>query len=273
MRDVARALRGSGRNVVLATLVVATLVAATLAVQSVTADTAAGSASSRVGAPAHTSTTHASGILVTTRVPGACSPAKLVSARDLLEQELQARERRLGELVVIVDGADHLSDAHRATLTVDVNNEQTGIEALLHRASEATSCAQVRTDVRQMVVNFRVEVVMVPQVRLVVAADTETAISAQLAGVAPRLEQAISGARSRGRDTTAALASLDALDSQLTAAQRDSSGIAATALALTPSCYPGCKSTFSAERTSLRDGLAALRLAHGDLRSVLEDVR
>ncbi|MHB8219220.1 MAG: hypothetical protein ACYDHU_02695 [Acidimicrobiales bacterium] len=191
----------------------------------------------------------------------------------MLERELESRERILGELLVAVDDAQHLAAADRATLTADVSNEKTGIGDLMRRLPGAATCAQLKTDARQMIVNFRVDSVMVPQVRLAVAADTETAISGEFVGVIPRLQRAVRSARSRGRNVTAAQASFDALENQVAAAQRDSTGIVATVLGFTPSSYPRCRSTFLAERTSLRDGLTALQMAHTDLRSVVEDLR
>ncbi|MDA8360299.1 MAG: hypothetical protein M0Z95_29280 [Actinomycetota bacterium] len=185
-----------------------------------------------------------------------------------LETALHARLARLSELSSVISASAHLTPGDRSTLTADVASEEAGIGAILRQVPGDSTCGELRNAARQMIVNYRVYVVMAPQVRLTIADDDEVAIGTVISRAITRVQGEINGS-SNQTGVAAARASLAAAENQAAAAGRDSAGISATVLLFTPSSYPDCWSSFLSARTSLREGLVALRAARADLRAAI----
>jgi hypothetical protein len=220
------------------------------------------------------STVPPAGTSGSTAVPaGTCSPTRLSAAQALVEAQLAARVSQLAALSSAVSGSTTLSAGDKATLTTDVANEQSGITALQGKVTADTTCAVVRQDGRAMVLDYRVYVVMTPQVHLTISADTEAALVGQLTGIEPQLQAAIAAAQAQGKNVAAAQAAFADLQSKVTAASQDSAGISATVLAFTPASYPACWSTFVSERGDLKSGDQALHAADRDAHAIVTDLR
>jgi len=198
-----------------------------------------------------------------------CSPANLGAVQARVSLGLSNRVTQLGALSSAVAGAGDLSAADRATLTSDVASEQSGIAGLVAKLPGDTTCQAVIADGRAMVVDFRVYVVMTPQVHLTVSADTESALASKMAGLEPQLQAAIDAAEQAGRNGAAAQALFSEFEAQVAAATQASSGISAQVLAFTPASYPGSWATLRADRATLANGRGALRQADADLHKIL----
>jgi hypothetical protein len=183
-------------------------------------------------APPTTGTTGPLGAAVGGRV---CSAALLADLRNRAGANLAARVQQLQRDQQSVTGSTLLTPSDRATLTTDLANELAGITALSTKVPSDATCAAVLVDARSMVTDYRVYLVMTPQVHLSVAADSEAAVAAQLAALEPR--------------------------------------VAGEIAAFTPASYPACWSSFLGDRTQLETGSAALRLAAKDLRTIVRDFK
>jgi hypothetical protein len=204
--------------------------------------------------------------------PTRCTATNLVTVQAYVAQALSNRVTQLNALGVAVGAAADLTAADRSTLSSDVASELSGIQGLQVKLPADTTCPAVAADGRAMVVDFRVYVVMTPQVHLTVSADTESAVAARVAGLEPRLQAAITAAGQAGRNVAAAQAALTDLETQVTSAQQSGSGISTQVLAFTPASYPGCWATFRADRLTLKKGQQALRQVDGDLHKILNAV-
>jgi hypothetical protein len=201
-----------------------------------------------------------------------CSPTALSKVRATVDGALTKRVSEINSLIATVGAATNLAASDRAALSTDLGRDRSGIGTLLQSVSTEPACASVLADGRAMVSDYRVFVVMAPQVHLTIVADSETAIAAQLKAAEPGIENAISRARSAGKDVAAADSALASLQAEVITAVQDSAGISSTALAFTPASYPGCWQTFQGERHSLEQGRQALRQADTDLADVVGDL-
>jgi hypothetical protein len=204
--------------------------------------------------------------------PTTCSTTNLSLLQSYVEGALSNRVSQLNGLTAIVGGATRLTGSDQQTLSSDVSNELAGIEALQQNVPNDSTCLQLVADARAMVRNFRVYVVMTPQVRLTVSADSETSIAGQLAGLEPQIQAAIAAAQKNGKNVAGAQQSFSDLQTQVTNAQSASGNVSGPVLAFTPSSYPGCKTTFVADVTSLQGGRADLRKADADLHTIVADL-
>ncbi len=221
------------------------------------------------GTPAPAAAAVPTGAPVAAGSPATCSPANLGAVQAYVNQGLSNRVTQLGALSSAVSGANDLSAADRGTLTADVASEQSGIQALVAKLPGDTTCQAVIADGRAMVVDFRVYVVMTPQVHLTVSADTESALAAEMAGLEPKLQAAINSAEQAGRNGAAAQALFTGFQAQVVSAAQASSGISAQVLAFTPASYPGSWATFRADRATLDSGRVALHQADADLHKII----
>lgn len=197
--------------------------------------------------------------------PAFCTAANLAAVQGDVSQGLANRVTQLSALGATVGGAGDLTAGDRSTLGSDLASELAGIQALQAKLPTDTTCASVVTDGRAMVVNFRVYVVMTPQVHLTISADTESAVAANLAGLEPTLQAAVTAGGRSGADPAAAQQALDDLETKVAAGQRASSGISAQVLGFTPASYPGSWSAFRADRATLEVGRQDLAGADADL--------
>lgn len=235
----------------------------------------AGPASAATGttAGASGSAAGASGGAQASPASAGCTPTVLAMGKAKMGQELAARVSELGSLQQAVAKAKRLTTSDRATLTTDLQNETTGITALQQKVPGDTTCAQVVADAKAMVVNFRVYVVMAPQVHLTVAADTETGVAGIFQGLEPKIQAAITAAKRAGRNVVQAQADFAAYKLLVIGAQNSASGIAQSVLSFTPASYPGCRSTFQKDQTSLHRGSEALHHADTELHLIIQALR
>ena len=205
--------------------------------------------------------------------PATCTAANLAAVSGYVSQALSGRVAQLTSLSAAVGAAADLTAADRSTLATDLASELAGIQALQAQLPSATTCQSVVAAGRAMVVNFRVYVVMTPQAHLTIAADTESAVAANLAALEPRLQAAVTSAGQSGADVASAQRALADLEAEVTAAQRSSAGISAQVLGFTPASYPGSWSVLRSDRVTLGAGQLALRRADLDLHQIVAVVR
>jgi len=203
-----------------------------------------------------------------------CTPATFSQAQQRVETALSARVTRLNALLGAVDNtANKLTDADRQALQNDISTvELPGIQALEPQAQQATTCPQLRSVARAMVFNFRVYVVMTPQVHLTIVADTESAIETTVAGLEPTIQAAIQNAQEHGKNVSGAEAAFADLQSKVSAAQSSTSGVAAQVLAQTPQGYPVNWPVFLTARTNLTNARTDLHAAYADAQQIKKDL-
>ncbi len=124
-----------------------------------------------------------------------------------------------------------------------------------------------------MIDDYRVYVVVTPQVHLTIATDVgEHAVAVANEKIAPKLDAAIARAKENGKDVTKAQADDDAFKAAVAAAAADLDGLSATLLAQVPHGYPANHQTFLDARAKVADARAKLAEARTDARNVVEDL-
>jgi hypothetical protein len=202
--------------------------------------------------------------------PPTRNASTFAAAKTYVEKQLALRQQRLSSLTSEVSKASDLTSSDKATLTTDLANETTGIDALAAKVPADTTWAELLADAKSMVQQYRVFVVMSPQVHETIAADTATAICAKLQAAEPQIEALINYEQSQGKNVTAAQTAYEGLVAQVSAAQSDVSGISAAVLGTSPSGYPGNASIFSNARSSLVQARTALKSARSDLHTITQ---
>jgi hypothetical protein len=203
--------------------------------------------------------------------PSTCSPAALAAARDQTLRALTRRITRLHDLSSAVGASTGLTTADRSTLNADLSGDLAALTALGQKVPADTTCAEVSADAQAMVGDYRVFLLMSPQVHLAVAADTEAQMASVLMGLEPKISQRITAAQQQGESVGPAQDTFSDFQNQVATAAQSSAGISAAVLALTPASIPASRTTLVHARTSLLAGRTALVKARSDLRRLKED--
>lgn len=219
--------------------------------------------------------TIALGTLGLTASAATAAPAQdaLGVAKHTVETKIDARLAQLAQLQHQVDASKNLTDGDRSALGTILADEVTGLTALRSKVDRETTTAAVAADARSMIEDYRVYVVVTPQVHLTIATDVgEHAVEVANDVIAPKLDAAIAQARANGKDVTKAQADDDAFKAAVTAAAADLDGQSATLLAQVPHGYPANHQTFLDARAKIADARAKLAEARADAHDVVADL-
>ncbi len=178
--------------------------------------------------------------------------------------EIDRRYVTLNRLQGAVIVAPYLTSSDRTALENEIGSTRTGLQGLKATIDADTTVDALKTDLPKIATDYRVYLLVVPQVHLTRGADAESAASSRLTTVAGRLQDLITFAQSQGRDVTAAKAALAAMTTDIADAQGQLSGLSGKILALTPADWNGGTAApvlngARASEKSAHDELAAAR--------------
>lgn len=204
------------------------------------------------------------------------SGPKLDAARTKCLSAIDRRISRLDELTSKVGDDEHLTDAHRSTLSGIVSHALDGMNTLRPQVQGATDAASLRTSCTAVVDDYRVFALVAPQVHLTRVADAAAFGINKLAGVDTKIDDAISAAAAAGKDVTKATADADAFSAAVAKVGTDVSGLADSVLALTPADYNANHNVLDAARAqakTARTDAQAARTAGQAVRADLKALR
>jgi len=187
--------------------------------------------------------------------------------------EIDRRIATLTTLATRVAASRHLTDTDRARLSKEADNEKAGLTSLKTKINADTDLATLRTDVHAIVVDYRVYVLVVPQVRLTTAADAVLDLSDRFTTLDQRLHDRIARAKAAGNDVAALESALSDAEAKVAAAKQLAVPVPDQLGPLTPAGYPGNRSTLLSARQALRDARTDLRAARADVRQVITGLR
>jgi hypothetical protein len=196
----------------------------------------------------------------------------LAAAKKLTIARIDGRLAALKVDGVAIRNAARLSDGHQSAIQAILDHDTAGLTALKAKVATETTVSAVKDDARSMVVDYRVYMLVGPQVRLTIAADVATAADARLGEVADKLAAAIEKAKAAGQDVAEAQAKLDHMRAELVAANAD--GAADTLLTTQPSPDAAAmKAAKDAARAKIKAAREHLRNAAADAKACAASLR
>ncbi len=198
-------------------------------------------------------------------VPRTCSADRLTYVKARVDAAVAKRQVTIDRLTAAIAARQHVTDAHRSTLSSTYSADSSGLAAVDATVQGDTTCAQAVTDGWKVVSDYRVYLLLVPQTHLTAASDTGTWAAGQLSAAVPKVQAAID-ALTDPQQKAAAQAKLDDLTAQVAAATSALSGAADGVLALKPSDIPAQLATIEGYR-------AKVATAHADLARAVADAR
>ncbi|MFD0594863.1 hypothetical protein ACFQZ4_22775 [Catellatospora coxensis] len=202
-------------------------------------------------------------------VQAADQAANLANAKKLTTVRIDGRLAMLRASGLAIRNAARLTDAHQAALQKIIDADVAGLTELRAKVAAETTTEAVRADARSMVEDYRVYLLVRPQVHLTVAADVESAALTRLRTLHGKLAQAVATAKSAGKDVGDAEAKLAHLKAELDAMESALSGLADDLLAVRPGPDGAAiKAKTAAARADVRTARTHLRAAATDAKAI-----
>ena len=177
---------------------------------------------------------------------------------------IQRRLNEIDRLTALVNGATHLTSSNRSALLSKLSSDTSGLQSLDTKIQGDTDGTTLRSDLQSIVTAYRIYVLVAPQVHIVVASDRVAAFVSLGNTIADKIQSKIDAAKAAGRDVKKAQEALDDMKKQLADAASAIAGVAAKVIVLTPSGYPGNRSTLLDARSSILTARAHLVTARAD---------
>lgn len=203
--------------------------------------------------------------------PGLASAAPIDDLRTRCTAAIDQRLTTLDELTSKIAASTDLSVDHAATLTTEVADEKTGLQALKITIAGDAEIGVLRADCRKIIDDYRVYLLEVPTVHLTIAGDAALAVVATAEGLAPSLQSRIDAAVAAGKDVGNAQDLMNDYNAQVAAAKGLVQPIGDTVIPLTPADYNAgiAGPVLDAARTSLHTARDDLRTARSDAHQIM----
>ena len=180
--------------------------------------------------------------------PSTTSPATGRHEFAAKTKAIAAIDKRLAWLDVLaahVNGAQHLSADHKATLIDKIDADRRGLRSLRAQIVADDDGPTFRQHAQQIVTDYRVYLLLTPQVHMTIVADAMDAAYAKLDAVADKLA-------AQGKDVTE-------LRAKLADAKAHADPVPGHVLPLVPHGYPDNKPVLDQARTDLKTARADLK--------------
>jgi hypothetical protein len=208
------------------------------------------------------------GVCATEAAAARATGATIDAVRAFGDCEINRRFTTLTDLASRITASKVLTASDASALQGEIGSTRSGLTSLKATIDADTDLKTIRTDIARIATDYRVYLVVVPQVNLVSGADAVVAAQAKFTQLNTTLAARIATAKAAGKDTTAAQADLDAMNAAVTQAVGLASPLPAQLLPLTPAQYNG--GTAGPVLTNAR---TALGQARDQLKSAIADAK
>lgn len=220
-------------------------------------------------------------------VAGTCAPAFADSTstpapsagKSLSAIQAEAKIKttaRIGALttaIAKVNAAKDISSSDRATILGTLNGDLAGMNTVEAKIAADTTAVTAAADYKTIFTTYRVYAVAIPQSRLAAAADRMTSTSIpKLTDAQSKLAAALTGPDA-SKSTPELQADLADMSAQIASATSSLNGIAAQALAVTPSAFNSNHSVLQPVRSAVKAAIADLKKAAADGKTVLAAIK
>jgi hypothetical protein len=189
--------------------------------------------------------------------------------------EIARRITTLDKLTSVVSGSKVLTSSDAVALAAKLTSAKAGLTSLKATVDSATSVEALKADVKKIATDYRVYVLLVPQVHLVSGADGVIASQTRFSDMNTRLAARIATAKAAGKDTSVAQGHLDAMNAAAAQAATLARPIPGRVLPLTPAGWNAGTAgpVLTQARTDLVSAREKMRTAMSEARACREALR
>lgn len=148
----------------------------------------------------------------------AATATRMANLKSRADQELDRRTKNIEAVAAKAADIKNLPQSGVAAIQTTLQNNLTALSALKAKIDSDVDLATLRSDVQQITGSYHIYALVVPQLRIIVAADHVVTVAGKLHALSLLLAERVSAAEAAGADMTAAKTSLTDLDARITAA-------------------------------------------------------
>lgn len=191
-------------------------------------------------------------------------------AKDRGDTEIDRRVGALNELSTRIGNMQRISDAFKQSLNSAVGAELSTLSALKTKIEGDTDSATLKSDVQSITDSYRIFALVLPQVRIVAAADRIATIFTMMGTLGSKLQARIQAAEQAGADVTALNAALGDMSTKLNDAQTQAQAAISVSAPLQPD--NGDKTVMASNTAALKEARTDISTAQKDLVAARKDV-
>ncbi len=191
----------------------------------------------------------------------------LGAATTWLGTALAVRIQQLVNLGNSIDASRVLPQQTKSNLNGTIVSDYHGLYGLLHKVANATDLAALQSVADSMVIDFRVNSVLLPSVHAIVTLEAQLIQVRKLQGIETALQTAIGSVQSGKLASQLGNLASDFGDKLTSVVNADQLAVSQL-LNLTPSDYP-IDAVMGDAQATLTSSIATLKNADGDLRQIL----
>jgi ATP-dependent protease HslVU (ClpYQ) ATPase subunit len=189
------------------------------------------------------------------------------------DAEIIRRLSTLQQLATLINNATHLSATDKTTLTNEVNAEISSLTTLKTKLDSEKTLTAARSDVRDIVTEYRVYALVAPKIHLIKQADDIQVANDRLTELAAKLQTRIATEKAAGKDVSALTTKLTDMNAQIAAAQNIAGNIESKVIGLQPSDYNSDHKLLAGYNDQLKTAHADDQAAYADAKSIVETLK
>ncbi len=204
---------------------------------------------------------------------------RIARLKNKADTEIDRRLKTLNNLITRLNGTggkvQKLSATNKATLIAQITSETTGLAALKTKIDSTTyaTVTDLATDVKSIITDYRVYLLIAKKVGIIVAADSELAAADRLSDLATKLQDKINTAKTAGTDVTSMQALHDDMMTKINDAKAKANAVETAVLALQPNDYNENNDVLSGPIANLKAGRQNLLAAKSDAQTIIDDLK
>ncbi len=197
---------------------------------------------------------------------------QIIKLKQQGDKMADQRIASLNKLITRINNDKNLTSDEKTTLSSDVQNAINGLTALKTKIAGDTTNADLKTDIRQIVTNYKVYETLEPKMRILVVIDNLQDISNRLSQLSPKLKTFINGLNGQNKNVSDLQVLLDDINSNLSAINAKLSADK-TAIMNVSVSTPNAKNTFVLVRKDLAQVRALFAKIRHDIALMREDFK
>lgn len=179
------------------------------------------------------------------------------------DKAIEARVEALNKLKNRIQEMKLVSADNKASLASQLDNQIASLNTLKAKIDAATDLPTLKEDVKSITGSFRIFALMIPQGRIIAAADRLSTVIGDLTVVANKLQARIAEAQTAGKDVASLTAIMTDLNAKLVDAKTQAEAAVSHSIGLTPD---------NGDKTILASNKDALKLSHKDIQVGQQDI-
>ena len=211
--------------------------------------------------------TSVSGTVDATTAAGSVKVTLNAKAVARADQEIDRRIKNLNDLSARIGEMQKVSDANKASIQGTISAQIADLSTLKAKIDADTVLSDLKTDVQSITKAYRIYMLILPQIRMIAAADRVATVAGQMAALEVKLAARITSSTG---DTSSLLAADADLKTKLIDANNQAQAAVNVVIALKPD--NGDATIAASNRAALKDAQSKIKAAVQDFMAARKDI-